>query len=239
MPRIELGRRAKTTYATAMHGVGRLVFRGSGTTPPDPRHRVQHWLASLTVVHDPLGLTALDVPWWTYRAIDAVERWLADRTRPIRVFEWGPGASTVWLARRTDEVFSIEHVAEFAAQLAPVLAAYPGVTLRTVAAPASTRPAVRSAKQGHAGLDFAGYAAAIDTVPGTFDLIVIDGRARAACLERAVGRLAADGLIVFDNSRRRRYRAAIEGCGLVERRCRGLTPTLPYPEQTSLLTARR
>jgi hypothetical protein len=43
-------------------------------------------------------------------------------------------------------------------------------------------------------------------------------------------------LIVFDNSRRRRYRAAITGSGLEERVLRGLVPTLPYPDQTSLLT---
>ena len=94
---------------------------------------------------------------------------------------------------------------------------------------------VPSAKPGHEDLDFASYVGAINDVPGIFDLIVIDGRARAACLEAAVGRLADDGLIVFDNSRRRRYRAAISRSGLDERYFRGLTPSLPYPEQTSLL----
>jgi len=47
--------------------------------------------------------------------------------------------------------------------------------------------------------------------------------------------LAEDGVIVFDNSARRRYREAIEGCGLVEKKFRGLVPTLPYPDQTSVL----
>lgn len=93
-----------------------------------------------------------------------------------------------------------------------------------------------SAKEGHAGLDFADYVTMIDKIDGSFDVIVIDGRAREACLVAAVPRLASGGIVVFDNSRRRRYRRAIAQSGLAERKLRGLTPTLPYPEQTSVLS---
>ena len=67
------------------------------------------------------------------------------------------------------------------------------------------------------------------------DVIVIDGRAREACLAVAAPRLKLDGLIVFDNSHRARYERAISASGLRERRLPGLTPTLPYPDRTSLL----
>jgi hypothetical protein len=43
-------------------------------------------------------------------------------------------------------------------------------------------------------------------------------------------------MIVFDNTRRHRYQSAIAAAPLVQRRLRGLTPTLPYPDETSLLT---
>lgn len=141
----------------------------------------------------------------------------------------------MWLSRRADQVFSVEHDAGFARYMEPALRDYDNASVRTVEAVPSTRPVVQSGKPGHEGLDFASYVGAIDDVQGAFDLIVIDGRARAACLEAAVGRLADGGLIVFDNSRRRRYRAAISRSGLDERIFRGLTPSLPYPEQTSLL----
>jgi hypothetical protein len=98
-------------------------------------------------------------------------------------------------------------------------------------------PKVPSVKEGQQGLDFADYVGTIDEVGGLFDVIVVDGRARTACLSAALPHLAPDGMIVFDNSRRRRYRAAIESCGLRERRLPGLVPTLPYPDQTSLLMA--
>jgi hypothetical protein len=233
--------RAKAAYAAAARGAGRALTRLGAlpATAPDRSHRLRHWTVSLTRAHDSLGLAELDVPWWTYGAVDAVEAWLAARWRPVRVFEYGSGASTLWLARRVDQVHSVEHDAAFAAVLVPALAPFPAVALRVVPPVASTTPAVPSAKEGQQGLDFAAYVAAIDDVPGEFDLVVIDGRARAACLRRAVPRLAPGGVIVFDNSRRRRYRPAIDSCGLVETRYRGLTPTLPYPEETSVLTTRR
>ena len=229
----------KRAYAGSMRGLRRGLDRrgsGGGAVPRDRRWR--HWAYSLTIVHDSRAMAQLDVPWWTYRAIEAVEQWLSARTDPVRVFEYGSGASTVWLARRAGEVHSVEHHRAFAELMHPELVSYPNASVRVVEAVPSARPAVPSQKEGHEGLDFAEYVAAINDVPGSFDLVVIDGRAREACLAAAAGRLAHDGLIVFDNSRRRRYRDAIARSGLQERALRGLTPTLPYPEQTSLLTPR-
>ena len=98
----------------------------------------------------------------------------------------------------------------------------------------STTPEVPSAKEGHAGLDFAAYVAAIDDVEGPFDLIVVDGRAREACLRAALPHLADDGIVVFDNTRRKRYRQAMAAARVTIDRTTGLTPTLPYPDETSL-----
>jgi hypothetical protein len=229
--------RVKSAYARVARAAGRALgaIGVLPKTPPDRRQRVRHWLVSLTRVHDSLAIAALDVPWWTYSAIDAAETWLRARRRPIRVFEFGAGASTLWLARRADEVHTVEHHAGFAARIRTEFARHPNISLHHVAATASARPAVPSGKPGHQDLDFAEYVATIDRVGGTFDVIVIDGRAREACLRAAIPHLAADGLVIYDNSRRRRYRRGIEESGLTERRFAGLTPTLPYPEQTSLL----
>lgn len=229
----------KSLYAGSMGGVRRGLDRwGSGRGAPPLDRRWRHWAYSLTIVHDSRAMAELDVPWWTYRAIEAVEEWLSARPGPVRVFEYGSGASTVWLARRAGEVHSVEHHRAFADLMHAELVRHPNASVSVIEPVPSPRPVVPSAKEGHEGLDFAEYVAAIDEVPGSFDLVVIDGRAREACLAAAARRLAHDGLILFDNSRRRRYRAAITRSGLRETVLRGLTPTLPYPEQTSLLTPR-
>ncbi|MCW2631156.1 MAG: putative methyltransferase [Pseudonocardia sp.] len=238
MDRDDALQQAKAGYARAARKAGHtLATLGIvGETPPDRDRRIRHWAYSLTRVHDSLAIAELDVAWWTYRAVDVVEAWLSAHTRPIRVFEYGSGASTLWLSRRADEIISVEHHRGFAEHIAPILAAQGNIDLRIVEPAESASPDVPSRKEGHSGLDFTDYVAAIDSTEGSFDLVVIDGRAREACLPAALPRLAPDGIIVFDNSRRARYRVAIQAAGVRERRLPGLTPTLPYPEQTSVLT---
>lgn len=227
----------KKVYAGSVVGVRRTLERYCPEVEPPPvDHRWRHWAYSLGAVHDSRALAGLDVPWWTYRASAEVHDWLMARPEPVSVFEYGSGASTVWLARRAARVHSVEHHAAFAQHMVEALAQHPNAVVRVVEPVRSPRPVVPSRKEGHSGLDFESYVGAIDDELGSFDLVVIDGRAREACLEAAVGRLAPDGMIVFDNSRRRRYREAISRSGLQERVLRGLTPSLPYPEQTSLLT---
>jgi hypothetical protein len=232
--------KAKNAYASSARQAGKVLGRFGviGSEPPPRDKRIRHWAYSLTRAYDSLAIAELDVPWWTYKAIDVVDSWLHARRPPIRVFEYGSGASTLWLARRTDEVHSVEHHRGFGEHIAPTLGEHTNIDFLIVEATTSAAPAVPSTKEGHAGLDFSDYVATIEKVGGRFDLIVIDGRAREACLRAAIPHLAPDGLIVFDNTRRRRYREAIAAAGVDEQVLRGLTPTLPYPDQTSVLTLR-
>ena len=228
----------KRGYAACAQATGRLFERVGilGEDPPPRDRRLRHWAYSLTRAHDSIGISELDVPWWTYGAIDEVERWLASREDDVRAFEWGSGASTIWLARRVASVSSVEHHREFGTMIQEQLTAWPNATLEIVEPVPSAAPAIGSAKEGHGGLDFSDYVRHIDTVGGTFGVIVVDGRAREACLTVALPHLEPDGIIVFDNTMRRRYRQAIAAAPVVERSFRGLTPTLPYPDQTSILT---
>ena len=121
------------------------------------------------------------------------------------------------------------------------LAALPGVKQRVdhrLVPPDEPRiddPAYASTKPGWREHSFRRYVHAIDDADGQFDVIVIDGRARPACLDHAAPRLARDGIIVFDNSRRAPYQAAIARSGLRAQEYAGLTACLPYPDATTLL----
>jgi hypothetical protein len=193
---------------------------------------------TMFAIHDVHDLSRLDLPWWTYPAISEVDAFLADRGS-ARVFEYGSGASSVWLGRRAGEVHSVEHSKEFVDFLEPVLSEVPTVHLRYVEAPQRGELAeVPSQRFGHQGLDFADYVRSIDEIGGTFDLVVVDGRARAACLRQAVPHLADGGIIVFDNSNRGRYSEAILTSGLQATRYPGFVPSLPYRSETTLLRRR-
>jgi hypothetical protein len=200
------------------------------------RSRTGLWVRSLLAIHDLEDLLVLDVPWWTFTASDEVARFLAD-TPGARVFEWGSGASTAWLARRAGSVVTVEHDPGWADLVQPVLG--DNASLRVVPpTPATGEPGeMGSEKPGFDGLDFSAYVRAIDDTPGEFDLVVVDGRARGECFDRAVRRLAPGGLLVFDNVDRGRYRDAIAASPVPVRVrwTRGLTPALPYPTRTALV----
>jgi hypothetical protein len=95
---------------------------------------------------------------------------------------------------------------------------------------------VPSGKRGHQGEDFEQYVATIDEVGGTFDLVVIDGRARGAALARSLEHLAPGGVVLVDDAWRARYRAAIATMPATKVDWLwGLAPSLPYPSCTALL----
>lgn len=240
------GEIARTSYVRALRAGRSLADRTGLLDLLDRSYRrdpssIGGHLRTLFAIHDVEDLTDLDVPWWTYPAIDLVERHLAALGGTARVFEYGSGASTVWLARRSAEVISVEHDADFAAVLRSVLAEsdLPGaVRLIEVSPVENTTTVVPSQRRGERGRDYADYVASIDQTDGEFDLVVVDGRARVACMEAAVRRLAPGGLIIFDDSQRPRYREGIEASGLRVRRMRGRVPSLPYPRESAVLDIR-
>jgi len=197
--------------------------------------RVRH-LRTLFSIHDVADLAELDLAWWSYPAMERVDEFLS--TRPAaRIFEYGAGASTAWLAKRTAEVHSVEHDAKFVDYVRTLLGDTPGVTLHAVTpTPLTERTTVRSQRAGHTDLDFGAYVATIDEVGGEFDLIVVDGRARVDAFRRALDHLKSDGVVVFDNIRRKRYWDVLSAMpGLRIELFKGGTPALPYPTTTGLI----
>ena len=66
---------------------------------------------------------------------------------------------------------------------------------------------------------------------------MVDGRRRTECLAQAIPFLKPGGIVLFDDSARRRYRAAIADCGLKEDWNYGRSYCVPYPDASSILHA--
>src|SRR3546814_21072590 len=139
-------------------------------------------------------MIALGLPWWNVAATREVAEFL--RARPkAHVFEYGAGASTIWLARHAAGVVSVEHHAEWHQRLTKEVVRYPGIQL------------LHRELEGDASID------AMDGATGTFDLIVVDGRRCTQCLARAIPHLATGGLIRLAYSGRGRTRHTSGGRG--------------------------
>lgn len=194
------------------------------------------YLRTLFAVYDAQDLASLGLPWWNYRTIRMVERFLAGRP-DARVFEYGSGASTAWLASRAASVHTVEHDAPFVEVVRELVGAADNVELLTVPAPRREpgAVAVTSERSGSEDLDFTDYVGTIERVGGRFDLIVVDGRARVESFRRAIPYLADGGMVLFDDVERRRYAPALHEPGFESLVLSGLTPCLPFPTSTALL----
>ncbi len=144
-------------------------------------------------------------------------------TRDMRVFEWGSGASTVFFARRCLELQSVEHSKKWyetvgkAMKYRGLVSSYDFDTQegtifgRLLLEPEEGYdPEFASSQPGYETVNFKDYVTNIDTMPTEFlDVILVDGRARCACLERAQPKLKPGGLLILDDSRRSIYQYAV------------------------------
>lgn len=214
---MQLAKQAYSASAQAIAGLSVLDGFWRDAIISDP-WGMQRWAASLLAIHQPERMIPLDCPWWNVAATREIDAFLANRPA-ARVFEYGSGASTAWLSRRAQEVISVEHHAGWHARLGQLIANRANVKLwhRDLATPA--------------------YVDAIAEAGGHFDLIVVDGRDRNACLARAIPYLKPGGRILFDDTGRLRYRSAIKSCRLQEHRYFGRSYCVPYPDFSSILHA--
>lgn len=167
------------------------------------------------------------VPWITYPALRLLERVV----RPhFRVFEYGAGHSSLWWARRVREIVSVEHDPAWAEEIGADAPA--NLTVRSRPADTPVEPPrdglLREFYARHPdpprrgdrmqdiadGLEWAPFAAYLTEIavypPGTFDVVVIDGMARAPAAWLAARFVAAGGFIVFDNADRWQYGPGFE-----------------------------
>ena len=169
----------------------------------------------------PLRVDGRPVPWFTYGAIEFLQRVVRSADR---VFEYGAGYSTLWWQDRVAKVCSVEHDSEWCERLRPSLKA--NAALFEIGADCAmefeamvefvpfferTRrtewsyDADRIVRRGLSDERFIAYARKIAEVDGPFDFIVIDGMARRLCTFVAVKYLKPDGFVIFDNSNRGDY----------------------------------
>lgn len=114
------------------------------------------------------------IPWYTYPAIEYLVGLDFSRSK---ILEFGSGASSIWWARRAESVLVVEHDKEWFS----ISARNSGANLKIIFAKTETD-----------------YLAA--ATGERFDVVIIDGIHRHRCAERVSEILAADGLVVLDNS---------------------------------------
>lgn len=134
-------------------------------------------------------------PWFSHAAA-AVCR--ARLRKDSSVFEWGSGRSTLWLSQRVRRLVSIEHDPVWFRRVTEALRAAEGCTVDYRLVPldhpleAPTHPTYDPVPAYVSAIDRCGDA--------TFDLCLIDGHYRQACVSAAVPHIREGGLLLIDNT---------------------------------------
>ena len=192
-----------------------------------------HYFRSLLAIHQLDDMIQLDVPWWTYEAISEIEKYIQNLDHKPAVFEYGSGASTIWLANRCDKIISVEHDDVWYENLKSKLQKYPNIDL-TLKIPQKEKDEFTSIKMPNAS--FKDYVESIKNYPNQYDIIIIDGRCREVCLKMCLAYLKPNGIIIFDNSNRARYQQAINDSELFVKRYYGRVPGSPFKSETAILS---
>jgi hypothetical protein len=159
------------------------VARKLGTIATDGYLADTGWIRS--IASDAIVDAAGDAqPWATFPFIAFIGPRLEKRWT---IFEYGAGASTLYYARRVQRVVTVEDNAAFAARLRPQL-------------PANVSLMIKDSSDSE-------YALAVNQCAPEPHFVSVDGNDRTRCVEAAIPRLAAGGVLVLDDAERAEYGA--------------------------------
>ncbi len=126
------------------------------------------------------------IPWLTYGAIEILQERLPN---DAVVFEYGCGLGTLWWAKHTRRVYGVEHDSEWYEM---ILKSLPNnVYLQ------------QKELNGE-------YENAVAESGKRYDLVIIDGKKRIACVKAAIDHLSDRGIIIYDDTDREKSRGVVQ-----------------------------
>jgi hypothetical protein len=190
--------------------------------------------------------------WINFAAIDYLDQWLK---LDHRVFEFGGGGSTLYFLKRAGFVSTVENHGEWFPILENAVKEkgyqhWNGFFTEGVPDGSGSTRFIenpldyKSNVPQYAHLRFENYARCIEQYPeASFDVILVDGRARPSCIYHAIPRLKIGGLLVIDNNERPYYTTAFkdtfEQDFTVELDGRNVIPYIPDFVRTTILRRKK
>lgn len=150
------------------------------------------------------------LPWINHFAFQRIQTLISPG---FRVLEFGSGGSTIYFKDKVSYVYSIEHDAKWFEVVKSNCQTSKHIELNLIT-PELDKTAPEKYKSKHGlfseGQSFKNYAHGADHLPdSSFDLLLIDGRARPMCLQNSISKLKPGGILIFDNSDRESYQEMI------------------------------
>ena len=140
------------------------------------------WMNSVAL-NKPVDVNSELLPWMNFSVIDLLRERVSD---DMSVFEYGCGYSTLFLSKLCKKIVSVEHDQVWLETLKPKFA--------------------NNAEAYYCEIDVDGdYCRFTPEHITQFDLVIVDGRDRVNCLIQSVKKLKENGVIILDDSHRKKY----------------------------------
>lgn len=178
----------------------------------------------------------VELPWIAHGALVHLLRVIKPE---MKVLEFGSGGSTLFFAKHTGKVISIEDDPDWHKIVKERTERLPGVELRhfpvdPVFVGGEFASSMKEIKHTHSYKSYVFGAQDIEEC--SIDILVIDGRARIGCLRHNLSKLKKTGIILFDNTDRIAYQDGIKELleGWQRFDYSGVTVFDPYFNKTSI-----
>jgi hypothetical protein len=151
-----------------------------------------------------------DQPWIVFKAKEFLDVILKSS---MTVWEYGSGSSTLYFARRVKQVYSVENDKAWFDHLSALIKAQQVKNVSYTLIEAENAPTkelnfafISKSQLNYGGGYFKSYATLIDAAPdSSLDVVLVDGRARGACIAHAIPKIKQGGYLIVDNSDRSYY----------------------------------
>lgn len=186
----------------------------------------------------------LRIPWMPFVAVRQLQGFVPPYPS---VVEFGVGGSTLWWLDRGAKLTSIEHDATWARTIRDQVTCDLEAHWTLILAPPNEDSGVGNAgahpysstDERYRGYSFERYVRSIEHFADeSLDVVVVDGRARPACVRAASAKVRIGGLLVVDQSEREEYWGAIgelAGGHYSLQQFSGPTPGLSHFTQTAIM----
>lgn len=131
------------------------------------------------------------IPWVTSDAVFFLDKFMKQNPQ-ASVLEFGSGSSTIWFAKRTENLISVEHDKFWHKKICHLIDVTP--ECNPVNLILRKRPY---------------YTICKDLPEESFDLILVDGRNRKGCILHSIRLLKPGGVLMLDNAERPYYKKAL------------------------------
>ncbi len=133
---------------------------------------------------EPVNKKGKPIPWMNYSFIDFLEPRL---NNSMRVFEYGSGYSTLYLAERVQFVTSIEYDKEWFNKMREALIDKDNCEVFYYPTPEKYNVAIKEHGEE------------------TYDIIIVDGRDREECIKHVIPYLGDTGVVILDDSWKEKF----------------------------------